>query len=109
MIIESGPSLSVLGDLQFFFPFCSIVCRFVSGLREALVSTAEVSSMAVDSGSGSCGLGLPDIMLAQSASTSTVAVDVSASGLFSTFLHHMSDPISKEPRLHTLVPSYSSS
>ena len=107
MIIESGPSLSVLGDLESFFPFCSIVRRFVSGLRETLVSITEASSMAA--GSGSCGLDLPDIMLAQRASTSTVAADVSASGLFSTFLHHMSESISKEPRLHTLVPSYSSS
>jgi hypothetical protein len=82
--MESGPSLSVLGDLESFRPFCAIKFLLEFGLKKPLLSIAVLDSIAA---SGGAGLGFPEIMLSHRASTSTVAAVVSAKGFFfSSFL-----------------------
>ena len=83
IIIESGPSLSVvLGGLISL----RRLLRAVVGEREPFEgeSMARLFSV-VEMGAGD-GADLPDIMDAQSESTSTVAALASTRGFFSTFL-----------------------
>jgi len=87
IIIESGPSLSVLGDLGSFLLSCaSSVLRFGVGLR-ALGEGRGGASVELGGGVG-IGGGLPDIMAEKTASTSIVALLVSNNGFFSTFLYN---------------------
>jgi hypothetical protein len=88
MIIESGPSLNVLGDRESFLPSCArIWLRFVVGLSGPGDVRGRGSVVGLGSVTGR-GTGFPDIMAFQTASTSIVAALVSSRGFFSTFLHY---------------------
>jgi len=81
MTMESGPSLSVLGERVSILLSVPIFLAEV-GLR-LLFSAVVVST----GGSGlEVVMGLPETIFAQSASTSTVEFAVLARGFFSTFL-----------------------